>query len=323
MELNRVKEMIAPEMERVEETIRNTLSADTEALDRLVEHVSLFSGKRLRPALVLVVSKALGEPGEDHIKLGAVIELIHTASLVHDDILDGAEMRRRVPSVNHLYGNHVPVLLGDLIYARAFGLSLTLSTPSASRVLADVTQTICAGEIEQMHHRGRFDMGEALYYAIIEAKTASLYAAACELAAEYSGAAREIREALRRYGLSLGIAFQIVDDCLDIVGDEAVVGKSLGTDTEWGKMTLPLIHLASTLRGEEREALKGIFLSEPEKDKNARIAERFDLRPSVDYAFSKADGFIAAAREALEVLPPSPSREALDAVADFVLHRKL
>lgn len=323
MDLNRVKALITPEMERVESTIRQTLSADTEALRRLVEHLSLFGGKRLRPALVLVVSKALGETSEDHVKLGAVIELIHTASLVHDDILDGAEMRRRVPSVNHLYGNHVPVLLGDLVYARAFGLSLTLSTPRASHVLSRVTQTICAGEIEQMHHRGDFEVGEALYFAIIEAKTASLYAAACGLAAEYSGAPGRVCRGLDRYGRALGIAFQIVDDCLDIVGDEAVVGKSLGTDTEWGKMTLPLIHLAARLEGKEREALKTIFLSEPEKDKNARIAERFDLGPSVDYAFSRADGFIAEAREELKVLPPSECRDALAAVAEFVLHRKL
>ncbi|MBU0755822.1 MAG: polyprenyl synthetase family protein, partial [Planctomycetes bacterium] len=218
MDLTQVKEMINPEMRRVESTIEEALSADTEALMKLLEHVSLYGGKRLRPALVLIISKALGGTSEDHIKLGAVIELIHTASLIHDDILDEATMRRRESTVNHLHGNHVPVLLGDFVYARAFGLSLTLSTPVASRKLAEVTQTICAGEIEQIFHRGEFDLKEETYYSIIQAKTASLYAAACGLAAAYSpNGSVEVVKSLERYGLCLGTAFQIVDDCLDII----------------------------------------------------------------------------------------------------------
>jgi octaprenyl-diphosphate synthase len=323
VDLAQVKQMIDPQMLRVEETIQETLFAETKALKSLIEHVSLFGGKRLRPALVLVVSKALDRTTEDHIKLGAVIELIHTASLIHDDILDEATMRRRVASVNHLHGNHVPVLLGDLIYARAFGLSLTLSTPLASKRLADVTQTICSGEIEQIFHRGAFDLEEATYFAIIEAKTASLYAAACSLAAEYAGAPDETVRALDRYGLSLGTAFQIVDDCLDIIGDEDVVGKSLGTDADMGKMTLPLLHLSASLPKSGKSRLREIFLSTELKDKQAAITAEFDLQPSVDHAFKVADQYINNALKALEALPESLFREALSTVGDFVLNRKL
>jgi octaprenyl-diphosphate synthase len=323
VDLVQIKEMIDAEMQRVERTIERTLTAESDALKQLIEHVSLFGGKRLRPALVAIISKALGRTSDDHIKLGTVIELIHTASLIHDDILDGATMRRRVASVNHLHGNHVPVLLGDLIYARAFGLSLTLSTPRASEVLAQVTQTICSGEIEQIFHRGRFDISEDLYFSIIEAKTASLYAASCSLSAEYSGQSGDVTAAMGRYGLNLGVAFQIVDDCLDIIGDEEVVGKSLGTDTEWGKMTLPLLHLSSQVKGQERERLKEIFLSQNLKDKNAMIAAEFDLQPSIDHAFRVADDYISSALEELSDLPASPYKEALQTVADFVLHRKL
>jgi octaprenyl-diphosphate synthase len=269
------------------------------------------------------VSEALNRTTEDHIKLGAVVELIHTASLIHDDILDMATMRRRVASINHLHGNHVPVLLGDLIYARAFALSLTLSTPQASQQLAEVTQTICSGEIEQIFCRGRFDLGEQVYFSIIEAKTASLYGAACSLSAEYGGADEEGIVRLRRYGLSLGIAFQIVDDCLDIVGNEEVVGKSLGTDMEGGKMTLPLIHLAGALRGRERDRFKEIFASETLKDKTKLILSEFDLQPSIDYAFKVADRYISDALKQVAALPATPYREALETVADFVLHRKL
>ena len=323
MDLVQIKEMINGEMERVERAIEQILSAESDALKQLIEHVSLFGGKRLRPALVAIISKALGGTTEDHIKLGAVIELIHTASLIHDDILDGASMRRRVASVNHLHGNHVPVLLGDLIYARAFGLSLTLSTPRASAVLAHVTQTICSGEIEQIFHRRRFDISEALYFSIIEAKTASLYAASCSLAAEYCGHSASVAEPLGRYGLNLGVAFQIVDDCLDIIGDEAVVGKSLGTDTEWGKMTLPLLHLSSEVNEIERKRLREIFLSTSLEDKNALIASEFDLQPSIDHAFRVADDYISSALGELSIVPDSPCKEALLTVADFVLHRKL
>lgn len=323
MDLARIKEMISPEMERVEDAIQAALSAETDALRKLVEHVSLFGGKRLRPALVLIVSKALKRTTEDHVKLGAVIELIHTASLIHDDILDAATMRRQVASVNHLHGNHVPVLLGDLIYARAFGLSLELSTPRASRVLARVTQTICAGEIEQIFHRGAFDLSEELYFSIIQAKTASLYQASCSLAAEYSESSEEMAEALGRYGLALGTAFQIVDDCLDIVGDEEVVGKSLGTDTAGGKMTLPLIHLASTLRGVERDRFREIFLSEGIEDKNNVILDEFDLPSSVDHAYQVADRYISRSLESLSMMPDSPMKEALSVVAEFVVNRKM
>jgi octaprenyl-diphosphate synthase len=315
--------MISPEMQRVEETIQSTLSADSAALRKLLEHVSLFGGKRLRPALVLIVSRALGGTTADHIKLGAVVELIHTASLIHDDILDEATMRRRVASVNHLYGNHVPVLLGDLIYARAFGLSLTLSTTRASVKLADVTQTICAGEIEQIFHRGEFDLSEETYFSIIQAKTASLYAAACGLAAEYSGAEEGIVRNLEQYGMCLGTAFQIVDDLLDIVGDEDVVGKSLGTDADRGKMTLPLLHLSATLPAKDRKRLEEIFLAADLEDKKARITENFDLQPSIDHAFQVADRYIADALAAVKDLPATPYKEALETVGDFVLNRKL
>ncbi len=323
MNIARIKEMIGPDMEQVELTIQKALFAESEALEKLIDHVSLFSGKRLRPALVLLVSKAMGRTTEDHFVLGAVVELIHTASLIHDDILDNATMRRRVASVNHLYGNEVPILLGDLIYARAFALSLTLSTPEASKVLAEVTETVCSGEIEQIFQRGRFDLAESDYFSIIQAKTASLYAASCRLAAVYSDADVEEAAAFERFGMALGTAFQIVDDCLDITGEEDVVGKSLGTDMEEGKITLPLIHLAATLPDEGRKRLKEVFLSDSIKGKSDVIAAEFDLQASVNHAFGVADEYISRAIKELSFFAPSQTREALEGMAEFVLHRKL
>jgi octaprenyl-diphosphate synthase len=315
--------LIAPDLEKVETTIGEVLASDSTAVRNLMDHVSHFAGKRLRPSLILLVSKALGPVNDDHIKLSAVVELIHTATLVHDDILDGASMRRRMKSVNALHGNHVSVLLGDMIYARAFKLSLSLSTPEASQVLARVTQTICQGEIEQIFHRNNFDLEEEEYFSIIGAKTASLYRASCELAAVYSGAPPEVTVALGNYADSLGSAFQIVDDCLDIIGEEEVVGKSLGTDTERGKMTLPLIRMARTLPEHERKRLKEIFLSAEIEDKNKAINAEFNLIEAVDHAFEVADGLIRSALKELEVLPDSPYKQALVSAAEFVLIRKV
>jgi len=232
-------------------------------------------------------------------------------------------MRRGLPSVNELQGNHVSVLLGDLVYARAFGLSLALSTPLASRKLARVTETICCGEIEQTFSRGTFDLPEKDYFAMIEAKTASLYGAACGLSASYSNGSHEIAEAMEQYGLKLGIAFQIVDDCLDIMGEEKVVGKSLGTDAEKGKMTLPLLHLASSLPEKGRKQLNDIIQSDAVTQKNSAIINRFDIQPSIDHARKVADNYIAEALSAADHLPDSEFKEALKSVGDFVLRRKL
>ena len=323
VDLQQIKELVASESRRVEETLEKTLSSDSDPVSGLIEHVSHFSGKRLRPTIILLAAKALGPLGEDHIKLAAVVELIHTATLVHDDILDGASIRRRVESVNSLHGNHVSVLLGDMIYARAFDLSLTLSTAEAAVSLARITQVICRGEIEQIFDRGNFELPLDEYFSIISAKTASLYRASCELTALYSQAPPQVGKALGEFGYNLGIAFQIVDDCLDIIGEEDVVGKSLGTDTERGKMTLPLIHLAQTLGEKDRERLKELFLSKEIENKNKAIIAEFNLMKSVDHALGIADDRSRSGLERLVLLPESPYRKALSAVGEFVLARKV
>ncbi len=323
MDLEQLNELVAPESGDVEKAISVALASESVPVRELFAHVSQFAGKRLRPSLIILVAKALGGVNDDHVKLGAVIELIHTATLVHDDILDGASMRRRVSSVNALHGNHVPVLLGDMIYARAFHLSLGLSTTAAARSLALITQTICQGEIEQIYERNNFQLSEEEYFTIIEAKTASLYKVSCELAGHYAGASDDVATALGRYGDTLGIAFQIVDDCLDIVGEETVVGKSLGTDTQRGKMTLPFIHMAATLENNDRERLREIFLSDTIENKNQVIGDSFDLRASVDYALDVAAGYTRSALRELECLADSDYKKALTGAAEFVLVRKI
>lgn len=314
---------IVEDLQALEDELQRELSADSAALRELMRHISRYAGKRLRPALVFLSARASGgEVTAEHHRLGVIIELIHTATLIHDDILDGADVRRRVPTVNALHGNHVPVLLGDYVYARAFAMSVELSTPLASRVLARVTQVVCRGEIEQIFDRFDFTLSEEQYLSIIEAKTAELYAAAAELGAAYAGAPQRVVHALATFGRKIGIAFQVIDDCLDLIGDEAVVGKSLGTDLEGGKLTLPLIRLAQTGTEQERKRLSRVVLDEGIKNRRATLAEEFDLGPSLDYSFKRADDFIREAVDALDVLPATAARDALRNVAEFVLCRK-
>lgn len=323
VELVECLEPVEAELLSLEDAIAEELSSESSALMELIRHMSGYAGKRLRPALVFLSARAVGgDITPEQMRLGVIIELIHTATLVHDDILDDADVRRRVPTLNALHGNQIPVLLGDYIYARAFALSVSLSTPDASRLLARVTQTVCRGEIEQIWERFDFDLDEQRYLRIIEAKTAELYAAACELGASYAGASADQIAAVGSFGRKIGIAFQVIDDCLDLIGDEAVVGKSLGTDLEGGKLTLPLIQLARADGGSARKRLKGLVLEEGLENRRSRLAEEFDLGPALDYSFKRADDFIRAAMAELDSLEATPFREAMRNVGEFVLCRK-
>jgi octaprenyl-diphosphate synthase len=314
---------VAGDLAALEDHLSTALATQSAPLRELVRHISRYSGKRLRPALVFLAARATGNAVRaDHYKIAAIVELIHMATLIHDDILDHADVRRRVPTVNALHGNHVAVLLGDFVYAHAFAMSVELPTPEASKVLARVTKVVCQGEIEQIFDRFDFDMNEDQYIRIIEAKTAELYAAAAELGASYAGADRREVSALARFGRCIGNAFQVIDDCLDLIGDEAVVGKSLGTDLESGKMTLPLIRLRDRASDADRKRLQAIVLGEGIQDRRAKLAEEFELGPALDESFRRADDFIRDAQSELEVLPATPARDALRAVAEFVICRK-
>lgn len=314
---------VEAELTALEAALGKELRSNSPALQNLVQHISAYAGKRLRPALVFLSARVVGRaPTAEHMKLAAIVELIHTATLVHDDILDDASVRRRVKTVNAMYGNQVPVLLGDFIYAHAFAMSVELPTPEASRVLARVTKICCRGEIEQIFERFDFSMGEDAYLRVIEAKTAELYSASAELGAIYSDATPEQVAALSRFGRSIGIAFQVIDDCLDLIGDEAVVGKSLGTDLEGGKLTLPLIRLSQLLDEKERGELEKLVTEDGVEDRRTKLSERFDLGSALDYSFGRADDFIREATTELDVFEPSPAREALKSVAEFVLIRK-
>ena len=288
----------------------------------LLIHIARFRGKQIRPAVLFLAGRAVGgEPEEPHVKCGGVVELIHTATLVHDDLLDDAKIRRRVETVNKRWGDRAAVLLGDFIYSRGFSISTEVR--GVSRLLADTTHTICEGELLQVGSAGEVDLTEERYFEIIEKKTAVLYGMACRVGAKQSKGTKKQVEALERYGLCLGMAFQIADDALDLVGDEGVVGKSLGTDLKNGKMTLPLIRLRNLLGEAKGQELRWILENPREIGARPRVQKMLVEHQIFENVRATAEKFIAEALKCLEVVPESPARESLETLARFVLERDL
>lgn len=311
---------IREELARVEEILRAELSSGDPFVDRLVQHGFRLSGKRLRPALLLLSAKACGPITQDHIVLAAVMEMIHTATLIHDDVLDEASLRRHRQTVNARWDNEASVLLGDYLFARSMCLASRLESTFASRAISDASRMMCEGELRQVGRRGDFALREEEYLEIVSGKTAALCACCCRLGAHHAGADPEVREALGRFGQLFGIAFQITDDVLDLCGNETVAGKSLGTDLNKQKPTLPVIRLLSQVHGPERDALIAI-LSRSDDHRAEALRPWLDRYDAVAYAQQTACRYIRRAQQELDRAPPSPARETLRQLADFVLLR--
>jgi octaprenyl-diphosphate synthase len=312
---------VAPGMSRLRECMQRQLLEASPAVADMTEHVGRFQGKQLRGALVLLAGEATGNTTDEHPSVGAIVELIHLATLVHDDVLDGAQVRRRVACVNQRWDNQIAVLLGDFLYARAFALSTELSSRLASRVLAETTRRLCVGEIEQSTRRYDFELGQERYEAVATAKTASLYAAACELGARYPGGNDALGAELAAFGRELGLAFQIVDDCLDLMGDESVVGKSVGTDVEDGKVTLPVLHVYGLAAAAQRARIRDIYTQPGLSGRCALLRAECALELGIEHAMGRARELVASAQARLDRLQPSPARAAMHGITRFVLER--
>jgi octaprenyl-diphosphate synthase len=311
---------VAGDLEQVEALLARSLKNRHAAVARVVEHVGHYRGKRLRPVLLLLTARACGRVTPAHHVLGAVVEMIHTATLVHDDVLDGARVRRRVATVNAAWGTQTSVLLGDYLFTHAFHLASTLDDARACRLIGAATDRVCEGELCQVLQRGNLDLGEEEYFDIIDGKTAELTACCCHLGALYAGAPAEVVGALARFGRCVGLAFQIADDLLDLVGEEQAAGKSLGTDLEQQKLTLPLIRLLA--RGPEGLAARvRQVLCSPDNHKRELLRPCLAEGDGLDYARRRALDLAARARRELAVLPPSPCRSTLEALTDRVVHR--
>ena len=311
---------IVHDLFEVERILQETLSSSQPGVGRLLQHLTHYRGKRLRPALLLLTAHACGQVVSAHHLLGAVVEMIHTATLVHDDVLDSATVRRHVSTVNAGWGNQSSILLGDYLFTHAFHLSSTLDDVRACRLIGEATNRLCAGELHQICQRGNLDLTEDEYFDIIDAKTAELTSCCCRLGALYSGMSEEVVERLANYGRFLGIAFQIADDLLDLIGEERTAGKSLGTDLEQQKLTLPLIRLLSRtpddLAGRVRSRLHS-----PGNHKREALAPDLVESGAIAYARRRAEEFAARAQAELECLPPSPCRSILETLTERVVYR--
>jgi octaprenyl-diphosphate synthase len=313
---------VASEMAAVEQILRTELRSDFPSVDDLVRYGCLLGGKRLRPVLLLLAGKCVGEVNDDHLTLAAVVEMIHTATLVHDDVLDEADTRRHLATVNSRWDNKASVLLGDFLFTHAFYLASTLESTWACRAIGRATNIVCEGELRQKGSRGDFALDEAEYTEIIAAKTAELCACSCQLGAYHAGATPDIVDRFMRYGRDLGIAFQIADDVLDLAGDEKTIGKSLGTDLEQQKPTLPIIRTLQVAPPEEREHLLAILNREPDQA-DEDLLPLLKKHDAIDYSLDTARGFARRAADEIRDLEPSPSLTTLIMITDFVVNRSM
>ena len=311
---------VATELAQVEALLRSELRSEHAYVDELVGYGCMLGGKRLRPALLLLAAKAAGSPvTQDHLTLATVVEMIHTATLVHDDVLDEAMMRRHLATVNARWDNEASVLLGDFLFTHAFYLASTLDSVLGCRLIGRATNIVCEGELRQKGSRGNFALTESEYLEIIEAKTAELTAVSCRLGALFGGAAEDVVEQLDGFGRDLGIAFQIADDLLDVLGEEATTGKSLGTDLEKQKPTLPIIRALELASSADRRALLELLTTDVCRPD--QLAPYLERHGAIAYSRDRAADYASRARERLSGLPASHSREVLAVMTEFVVRR--
>jgi octaprenyl-diphosphate synthase len=311
---------IRGELDEVEAILCAELQSHFPFVDSLVKHGFRLGGKRLRPALVLLSGKACGELNRAHLVVAAVMELVHTATLIHDDVLDEAALRRHLQTVNARWDNETSVLLGDYLFARAICLAATLDDTTATRTIADASRAMCEGELRQVGSRGNFALSEEEYLDIIAQKTAALCACCCRLGAHFSGADVPSQDALGRFGRQVGVAFQIVDDLLDVQGNEADTGKSLGTDLVKQKPTLPLIRLLGRVTGPQRTDLVQT-LTHLDGHHADVLAPWFKGSDAIAYSQERAMHYVNLAKSELDRVAPSASRDALKELAEFVVAR--
>lgn len=316
-------QLVAPvldDMGRVEECLQEQLSARHVELEPLLEHCGDLSGKRLRPLLLLLTAQACGSSPQNQVRLATCVEMIHLATLIHDDILDQAEQRRHRPTAHRLWGNQAAVLLGDYLFTHSFYLASTTGDVRACEILGNATNRVCEGELRQIRTAGDLQLNQDTYLSIVEGKTAALCDCSCQLGARCAGATNEIQASMSRFGRDVGIAFQIMDDLLDIVGSENQVGKTLGSDLDQVKLTLPLIRTLSQVTEPQREQIHELVQSD-DPSRSQRLVDWYRSTDALTYTREVAESYIESAQKQLQKLPPSPARQSLVSVGQFILRR--
>lgn len=314
------KQIIDP-VEPFLHAVARRLTKEVEAFDPDITPYADYAlnghGKHLRPALVALSANALGKAGDDHVTVAVIIEMVHLATLVHDDVMDEAEIRRGRLTLAANWGNEIAVLFGDCLFAHALKLAASFPTPEVCRSVAMATNTVCSGEILQTQHRRDFRFTRDKYFKVIEMKTAELFALSCELSACLSGATAEQRSALRQFGMAFGTAYQVYDDCVDLFGSEAAAGKSLGTDLAKGKLTLPVLLLWERANAAERQRLQSL-VQRWQSNSIKRLAELLSKHDTLGASLEIMMQYLHRARHFLRALPASNGRAGLLGLTEYL-----
>ena len=322
LELARIFEPIQDELEAVEEAYARHIQSRVELIPEIGRYIQSSGGKRVRPAVLLMAARLAGYSGEQSVNYASVVEFIHTATLVHDDIIDDADLRRGKAAVHSRWGNDVTVLLGDYLYIKSMGMALSYDSLALVRLLCDVTLRMIEGELYQLTKAGNVDITEEDHFEIIRRKTAYLFGGCAEIGGMLGGVGDDERRALREYGFSLGIAFQLVDDLLDYTADKTALGKPIGGDLREGKVTLPAILLLQRDGGRASELIRAAVSdrSIAQGDWN-ELQDLLHEHRAVEHAYDRAVEYATSAKQYLDVFPPSSERDALVALPDYVLAR--
>jgi octaprenyl-diphosphate synthase len=321
LNLPAIYSLIADDMQAVDAVIRERLHSDVPLVRQVAEYIIAGGGKRMRPALLLLAAGAASYQGREHRELAAVVEFIHTATLLHDDVVDESALRRGRDTANATFGNAASVLVGDFLYSRAFQMMVGLGSLRVMQVLADATNIIAEGEVLQLMNCHNADIDVEDYLRVVRYKTAKLFEAAARLGAILGNCPPEVETSLANYGMHLGTAFQIVDDVLDYSGDTGEIGKSLGDDLAEGKPTLPLIHVMKEGQPHQSELVRNA-LEQGGREAFAEIIEAVKATGALNAAMNVARGEANKARIALDALPHTKYREALIQLSDFAVTRR-
>jgi octaprenyl-diphosphate synthase len=320
MSFESVKALVEGDLRQVDAVIRNRLASDVVLVNQIAEYIVGSGGKRLRPLVVVVAAKACGYQGDRHPEAAAIIEFIHTATLLHDDVVDGSKLRRGRDTANQVWGNEASVLVGDYVYSRSFEMMVSLESMRIMDVMAGATNKIAEGEVLQLLNANDPDTTEARYFEVIYRKTAKLFEAGAQIAALLAGAPAAVEQAMSAYGRHLGTAFQLVDDVLDYQSNSAELGKNLGDDLAEGKPTLPLIYALRTGTEEQRTLIRRA-IEQGSLEHLQEITAAIESTGGLAYTARLARREAALAIEAIATLPDSAYKQALRELADFAVER--
>jgi len=318
-----IKRLVQEDLQRVEGEFNKNLDSDVKLISKIGEHLLGSGGKRFRPMILILSTRLCGYEGDRHIPLASIIEFIHTASLLHDDVVDDAALRRGHASANTLWGSEASVLVGDFLFSKSFSLMVKDGDMRILEVISDACTQLAEGEIQELIKTSDLSLAEDGYISIITRKTAALISAACRIGAILGGVDAEQETSMGKFGLNLGIAFQLIDDTLDYTSDEEEFGKTIGIDLKDGKVTLPLIHTLQKCTSQERRKLEEIFFSDTITPEDfALVTEMITRHGGTEYTINRAKGFIEQAKRCLVSFDPSEAKTAILALADYVVERR-